>query len=47
MVDQPYNTGCGRFMACAPALPFLIRRFRSNYRLLIIPAKFCIAEVNN
>ena len=45
MVDQLYNTGRGSFIACIPSLLSLMRRFTSNYRLLIIPAKFCMAEV--
>ena len=44
MVDQLYNTGRGRFIACVPSLHSHMRRFTSNCRLLIIPAKFCMAE---
>ena len=44
MVDQLQNTGRGRFMASVPSFPPM--RFTSNYRLLIIPAKSYMAEVN-
>ena len=47
MIDQLSNTGKGRFMACVPTLPSSMRRFTSNYRLLIIPTKFCMAEMND
>ena len=34
-------------MACVPSLPSPMRRFKSNYRLLVFPGELCMAEVKD